>query len=68
MAANKMMSLFSPLLRLFAGHWSNNHCLIKALRRESLELCYVLPRRGLQGWRSRSDKPGVRPDQKEGLR
>ncbi|QKV51460.1 hypothetical protein [Comamonas antarctica] len=43
MAAKKMMSLFSPLLRLFAGHRSNNHCLIKALRRESVKLCYVLP-------------------------
>ncbi|MBS7777428.1 hypothetical protein [Acidovorax sp. CCYZU-2555] len=68
MAANKMMSLFSPLLRFFAGRRFNNHCLIKALRRESAKLCYVLPRRGLQGWRSRSDKPGVRPDQIEGLR
>ncbi|WP_159915270.1 hypothetical protein [Pantoea sp. 18069] len=68
MAANKMMSLFSPLLRLFAGRWFNNHCLIKALRRESVKLCYVLLRRGLQGWRSHSDTPGMRPDQKEGLR
>jgi hypothetical protein len=48
MAANKMMSLFSPLLRLFAGRRFNNHCLIKDLRRESVKLCYVLPRCRLQ--------------------